>query len=86
MTAEVKFDEGQKQLVSEFELHRDIIGSQVLRQDGRRDGHGALGGGGPAAGAEDDGGITDVESVPGGAKVDVLEAGGVFGGPERGGA
>jgi hypothetical protein len=85
MTAEVKFDEGQKQLMSEFELHCGIIGSQVLRQDGRRDGQGELGGGEPAGGAEDESGITGVESVPGGAKVDVLQAGGEFGGPERGG-
>jgi hypothetical protein len=52
MTAEVKFDEGQKQLLSEFDWHCGINESQVLRQDGRRDGQGALDRGEPAGGAE----------------------------------
>ena len=88
MTAEVKFEDGQKQLISEFELHCGIMGSQVLRQDGRTDGHGAFGGG-PAGGAEDEAASTDVEIEPaGGAKVvvvDVPGAGDEFGGPERDG-
>lgn len=73
--------------MSEFDLHCGIIESQVLRQDGSRDGQGALGGDGPAGSAEDEAGITDVESVPGGVAVaDVLGACAEFGGPERGGA
>lgn len=70
MTAEVKFDEGQKQLLSEFDLHCGINESQVLRQDGRRDGQGALDGGELAGGAE---------------VVDTIEAGDESG-LERGGA
>ena len=86
MTAEVKSDEGQKQLLSEFELHWGTIESQVLRQDGRTDGQGALGGGELAGGA-DDAESTAVESVPGGGGVkvvvvDVPGAGDEGGGPE----
>lgn len=67
MTADVKFDAGQKQLVSEFDLHCGIVGSHVLRQDGRSDGQGASTGMGAA---EDEARSTDVESVLcGGAKV-----------------
>ena len=72
MTAEVKFEDGQKQLMSEFELHCGIMGSQVLRQEGRRDGQGALGGGGPDEGAEDDAGSSVVESDPGGGGAEVV--------------
>jgi hypothetical protein len=80
----VNFDEGQKQLESELDLHCGITESQVLRQDGRRDGQGALGGGGPARGAEDDAGIIEVESVAGGAEVTgALGAGDKFREPER---
>ena len=90
MTAEVKFEDGQKQLISELELHCGIMGSQVFRHEGRRDGQGALGGGGPAGGAEDDAGSKDAEGVPGGGGaavviVDVPGGGDEFGGPERGG-
>src|SRR3954449_492453 len=89
MTVEVKFGEGQKQLMSEFDLHWGTIGSQVLRQDGRTEGQGALGGGELVGGA-DDGPISEVEVVPagGGVKavvVDVSWAGDELGGPERGG-
>jgi hypothetical protein len=48
MTAEVKSGEGQKQPLSEFDWHCGVNESQVLRQDGRRDGQGALDGGEPA--------------------------------------
>jgi hypothetical protein len=86
MTAEVKLGEGQKQLLSEFDLHWGIIGSQVLRQDGRTEGQGALGGGELAGGA-DDAKSTEVESVPGGGGVkvvvvDVPRAGDELGGPD----
>jgi hypothetical protein len=86
MTAEVKFGEGQRQLMSEFDLHWGIIGSQVLRQDGRTEGQGALGGGELAGGA-DDAKSTEVESVPagGGVKavvVDVPRAGDELRGPD----
>ncbi len=40
-TAEMKAEEGQKQLVSELELHEGTVMSQVLRQLGSTDGHGA---------------------------------------------
>ena len=43
MTAEVKFEAGQKREMSELELHCGNMGSQVLRQDGRTSGHGAFG-------------------------------------------
>jgi hypothetical protein len=84
MTAEVKFDEGQKQLLSEFDLHWGIIGSQVLRQDGRTEGQGALGGGELAGGA-DDAESTGAESESGGGGgkvvvVDVPRAGDELGG------
>lgn len=90
MTAEVKSGEGQKQLMSEFDLHWGIIRSQVLRQDGRTEGQGALGGGELAGGA-DDAKITEVESVPGGGGVkvvivDVPRLGDELGGPDIGGA
>jgi hypothetical protein len=86
MTAEVKSDEGQKQLLSEFDLHWGTIGSQVLRQDGRTEGQGALGGGEPAGGA-DDVKSTEVGSVPGGGGVKVVvvdapRASGELGGPD----
>ena len=86
MMAEVKSDEGQKQLLSEFDLHWGIIGSQVLRQDGRTEGQGALGGGELAGGA-DDAKSTEVESVPGGGGVkvvvvDVPRADDELGGPD----
>lgn len=86
MTAEVKLGKGQKQLMSEFDLHWGIIGSQVLRQDGRTKGQGALGGGELAGGA-DDTKSTEVESVPGGGGVkvvvvDVPRAGDELGGPD----
>jgi hypothetical protein len=86
MTAEVKFGEGQKQLLSEFDLHWGIIGSQVLRQDGRTEGQGALGGDELAGGA-DDAESTGTESVPGGGDVkvvvvDVPGAGDELGGPD----
>lgn len=62
-------------MLSELDLHCGTIESQVLRQDGRRDGHGALGRLEPAGGTESDTGTTEVESVPDGAKtVDVREA------------
>jgi len=86
MTAEVKFGEGQKQLLSEFDLHWAIIGSQVLRQDGRTEGQGALVGG-ELAGGGDDAESTGVESVSGGGGgkvvvVDVPRAGDELGGPD----
>jgi hypothetical protein len=86
MTAEVKLDEGQKQLLSEFDLHWGIIGSQVLRQDGRTEGQGALGGYELAGGA-DDAKSTEVESVAGGGGVKVVvvdapSSGDELGGPE----
>ena len=89
MTAEVKSEEGQKQLLSEFDLHWGTIGSQVLRQDGRTEGQGALGGDELAGGA-DDTESTAVESVSGGGGgkvvvVDMPGAGDEAGGPEGGG-
>ena len=71
MTAEVKSGEGQKQLLSEFDLHWGAIGSQVLRQDGRTEGQGALGGDELAGGA-DDAESTGVESESGGGDVKVV--------------
>ena len=76
--------------MSELELHCGIMGSHVFRQEGRRDGQGALGGGGPTVGADDDVGSKDAEGVPGGGGatvvvMDVPGGGGEFGGPERGG-
>lgn len=62
--AVVKFDEGQKHEMSELELHCGIIGSQVLRQDGRRDGQGAFAGGELEPTDDDEAGRTDVERVP----------------------
>ena len=38
MMAEVKFEAGQKQEMSELEWHCGSMGSQVLRQDGRTPG------------------------------------------------
>ena len=89
MTAEVKLGEGQKQLMSEFDLHWGIVGSQVLRQEGRTKGQGALGGG-ELAGGELAGGADDAkstESVPGGGGVkvvvvDVPRADDELGGPD----
>ena len=84
MTAEVKFGDGQKQPLSEFDLHWGIIGSQVLRQDGRTEGQGALDGGELAGGA-DDAESTGVESVSwgGGGKVVVVDV--AWAGDELGG-
>jgi hypothetical protein len=61
MTVEVKFGEGPKQPLSEFDLHCGINESQVLRQDGRRDGQGALDGGEPAVDSE----VADVNKAGG---------------------
>ena len=63
ITAEVKFELGQKQLMSLLEAQAGTSGIQVLRQEGRMEGQGAEGGGG-GGGEELAGG--DGGGLPGG--------------------